>query len=67
VAARRVRVAQPGGVPVRVFERVGVWRGQGLYGGVGMAEGLGFNPKSERNLGRSRSGASCSSRTPRKG
>jgi hypothetical protein len=28
-------------------------RGQGLYGGVGMAEGLGFNPQSKRNPGRS--------------
>jgi hypothetical protein len=33
VAAWRVRVAQPGGVPVRVFERGGVQRGWGLYGG----------------------------------
>jgi hypothetical protein len=39
VAARRVRVAQPGGVLVRVFERGGVRRGWGLYGGVGVDEG----------------------------
>jgi hypothetical protein len=33
VAVQRFRVAQPGGIPVRVFERGGVRRGRGLYGG----------------------------------